>query len=95
MTKMETPFDQLLDRLNPPVTTIVADVEVLWGTSVGNRRNIPVALFWTMSASFFSMLHLFNLFAENKKHLTLDYLVGKYNVLWHRFPFISSSIFCI
>ncbi|PRQ34647.1 putative 7-deoxyloganetin glucosyltransferase [Rosa chinensis] len=60
MTKMEDPFDQLLDRLEPPVTTIIADVEVLWGVGVGIKRNIPVALFWTMSAKFLSMLHRFN-----------------------------------
>ncbi|XP_004294772.1 PREDICTED: UDP-glycosyltransferase 87A1-like [Fragaria vesca subsp. vesca] len=61
MTKMQDPFDQLLDRLEPPVTTIIADIEVLWGVEVGIKRNIPVALFWTMSAKFLSMLHRFNL----------------------------------
>ncbi|PON78004.1 UDP-glucuronosyl/UDP-glucosyltransferase [Parasponia andersonii] len=66
MTKMEAPFEQLLDRLQTTqLTAIIADVEVLWGINVGKRRNIPVALSWTMSASFFTMLHYFNLFSAN------------------------------
>ncbi|KAF3454066.1 hypothetical protein FNV43_RR04513 [Rhamnella rubrinervis] len=69
MTKMEAPFDRLLDLLEPPVTTILADIEVLWGTKIGNRRNIPVTLLWTMSATFFSLLRFLNLFAENKDYL--------------------------
>ncbi|XP_060966612.1 UDP-glycosyltransferase 87A1-like [Cannabis sativa] len=67
MTKMEAPFDQLLDRLleTTPLSLIIADIEVLWGVNVGKRRNIPVALSWTMSASFFRMLHFFNKFSED------------------------------
>nr|AFJ53017.1 UDP-glycosyltransferase 1 [Linum usitatissimum] len=57
MTKMESPFEQLLDQLQPPVTAIIGDIEVRWAIGVGTRRNIPVAAFWTMSASFFSMLY--------------------------------------
>ncbi|CAN0903945.1 UDP-glycosyltransferase 87A1 [Linum grandiflorum] len=57
MTKMESPFEQLLDQLQPPVTAIIGDIEVRWAIGIGNRRNIPVAAFWTMSASFFSMLY--------------------------------------
>ncbi|OMO82905.1 UDP-glucuronosyl/UDP-glucosyltransferase [Corchorus capsularis] len=60
MTKMEAPFEQLLDRLELPVTAIIGDIEVRWSTGVGNRRNIPVALVWTMSASVFSMFHHFD-----------------------------------
>ncbi|KAK9940873.1 hypothetical protein M0R45_017513 [Rubus argutus] len=69
MTKMEAPFEQLLNRLEPPVSTIIADVEVLWGVEVGIRRNIPVALFWTMSAKFLSMLHRFNLLDNGDQEL--------------------------
>uniref|UniRef100_A0A2N9G9K2 Reverse transcriptase/retrotransposon-derived protein RNase H-like domain-containing protein n=1 Tax=Fagus sylvatica TaxID=28930 RepID=A0A2N9G9K2_FAGSY len=43
MTKMEAPFEQLLDRLEPPVDAILGDVELMWAIGVGNRRNIPVA----------------------------------------------------
>ncbi|CAI0451783.1 unnamed protein product [Linum tenue] len=55
MTEMESPFEQLLDQLQPPATAIIGDIEVRWAMGVGNRRNIPVAAFWTMSASFFSI----------------------------------------
>ncbi|PQM41087.1 UDP-glycosyltransferase 87A1-like isoform X1 [Prunus yedoensis var. nudiflora] len=66
MTKMEAPFERLLDRLEPPVSAIIADIEVRWGVGFGIRRNIPVSLFWTMSATFLSMLHRFNVFSQNK-----------------------------
>ncbi|XP_062086652.1 UDP-glycosyltransferase 87A1-like [Humulus lupulus] len=77
MTNMEAPFDQFLDRLleTTPLTVIIADIEVLWGINVGKRRNIPVALSWTMSASFFRMLHFFNIFSENNDfNIPLDSL---------------------
>ena len=61
MTKMEAPFEQLLDQIQPPPTAIVADTELLWAIPTGNRRNIPVASLWTMSASVFSMFHSFDL----------------------------------
>lgn len=72
MTKMEAPFEHLLDQLEPPVSAIIADIEVRWGVGVGIRRNIPVAVLWTMSATFLSMLHRFNLFSQNKK-MPLDF----------------------
>ncbi|GLU02586.1 hypothetical protein SLE2022_198310 [Rubroshorea leprosula] len=61
MTKMEVPFEQLLDRLHPPVTAVLGDIEVRWAIGVGNRRNISVAAFWTMSATVLSMFHHFDL----------------------------------
>ncbi|PQQ06560.1 hypothetical protein Pyn_40437 [Prunus yedoensis var. nudiflora] len=63
---MEAPFEPLLDRLEPPVSAIIADIEVRWGVGFGIRRNISVSLFWTMSATFLSMLHRFNVFSQNK-----------------------------
>ncbi|KAL6275581.1 hypothetical protein ACE6H2_019182 [Prunus campanulata] len=66
MTKMEAPFERLLDRLEPPVSAIIADIEVPWGVRFGIRRNIPVSLFWTMSTTFLSMLQHFNVFSQNK-----------------------------
>ncbi|XVF82630.1 hypothetical protein PTKIN_Ptkin16aG0064600 [Pterospermum kingtungense] len=48
MTKMEAPFEQLLDGLEVPVTAILGDIEVRWGTGVRNRRNIAVALLRTI-----------------------------------------------
>jgi hypothetical protein len=64
-TKMEAPFEELLDRLEPPVTAIVADTYLVWATGVGNRRNIPVASLWPMSATVFSVLHHFELLVQN------------------------------
>jgi len=78
MTKMEAPFERLLDQLEPPVHSILGDVELPWVIGVGNRRNITVASLWTMPATFFSMLHHFHLFARSR-HLPLD-LSRKYSV---------------
>lgn len=67
-TKMEAPFEKVLDFLQveaPVVTTIIADTFLAWAVDVGNRRNIPVASFWTMSASLFSVFHHFELLAQN------------------------------
>ncbi|KAG6631146.1 UDP-glycosyltransferase 87A2-like isoform X3 [Carya illinoinensis] len=66
-TKMEAPFEQLLDRLEPPVARILADFELQWALDFGIRRNIPVASLWTMSASFFSVLHHFYVFTQDRQ----------------------------
>ncbi|CAL5189709.1 unnamed protein product [Lathyrus oleraceus] len=76
MTKMEEPFERLLDQLVPPVDVIVGDVELRWPVAVANRRNIPVAAFWTMSASFYSMLHHLDVFSRDR-HLTIGTLGEK------------------
>jgi len=76
ITKMEAPFEQLLDQLELPVNVIVGDVELRWPVDVGNRRNIPVASLWTMSASFYSMLHHLEVFSRHQ-HLTHDKLGKK------------------
>ncbi|RVX23027.1 UDP-glycosyltransferase 87A2 [Vitis vinifera] len=68
MTKMEDPFEQLLKRLETPVTTILADTFLFWAVSVGNRMSIPVASFFPMSASVFSMFHHFDLLVQNGHH---------------------------
>ncbi|KAB1202242.1 UDP-glycosyltransferase 87A1 [Morella rubra] len=65
-TKMEAPFVELLDRLEPPVTAIAADTYLVWATGVGNRRNIPVVSLWTMSATVFSIFHHFELLERNR-----------------------------
>ncbi|TKY73551.1 UDP-glycosyltransferase 87A1 [Spatholobus suberectus] len=57
VTNMEAPFDHLLHRLHPSVTALVADVELHFPIAVARRGNIPVALLWTMSASFYLTLH--------------------------------------
>ncbi|KAK7300886.1 hypothetical protein RJT34_11737 [Clitoria ternatea] len=71
MTKMEAPFERLLDRLESPPNAILGDVELRWPIALANRRNIPVASFWTMSASFYSMLHHLDVF-DRHRPLTLD-----------------------
>ncbi|KAF3454859.1 hypothetical protein FNV43_RR05307 [Rhamnella rubrinervis] len=84
-TKLEAPFEQLLDGLEPPVTTIMADSFVVWAVGLGNRKNIEVALLWAMSASVFSMHYHFELLlakghfpihlSENG-HEIVDYIPG-------------------
>lgn len=87
MTKMEDPFEKLLDQLEPPVRAIIGDVELRWPTAVGRRRNIPVASLWTMSASFFSMLHHLQIFTRDRP-LSAD-LVGKYYMQLSLFELLS------
>lgn len=70
MINLELPFEELLDHLEPPVDVFFADVELLWGVSVGNRRKIPVASLWTMSASVFSMFLHFDLIEKNQHYPT-------------------------
>ncbi|XVE58968.1 hypothetical protein DITRI_Ditri05aG0006100 [Diplodiscus trichospermus] len=72
-TKMDAPFECLLDQLQPPATLILADTFLFWAVSIGNRRNIPVASFWPMSATMFSVFHHFHLFHENG-HFPVDLL---------------------
>lgn len=56
ITRLEEPFEHLLDRLDsPPPTAIIADTYIIWAVNVGLRRNIPVASFWTTSATILSL----------------------------------------
>lgn len=74
-TKMEAPFEELLDHLlldedddkqaAAAVSAIIADTYLPWAVDVGNRRNIPVASLWTMSALVFSVFHHFQLLERN------------------------------
>ncbi|KAB1202244.1 UDP-glycosyltransferase 87A2 [Morella rubra] len=64
-TKMKAPFEDLLDRLEPPVTAIATDTYLVWAVGVGNRRNIPVVSLWPMSATVFSVFHHFELLERN------------------------------
>ncbi|KAI5397726.1 UDP-glycosyltransferase 87A1 isoform X2 [Lathyrus oleraceus] len=65
VTKMEEPFERLLDQLEPPPTVIIHDSFLFWVVRVSNRRNIPVASFWPMSASFFLVLKHYHLLEQN------------------------------
>lgn len=67
-TKMEAPFEKVLDFLQveaPVVSAIIVDTFLAWAVDVGNRRNIPVASFWSMTASLFSVFHHFELLVQN------------------------------
>ncbi|XVE58970.1 hypothetical protein DITRI_Ditri05aG0006300 [Diplodiscus trichospermus] len=88
-TKMEAPFEQLLDELEPPATLIIADTHLFWAVAVGNTRNIPVASFWPMSTTMFSVFHHFHLFQENG-HFPLDLLDNK-NEQVDYIPGVSST----
>ncbi|KAL6979048.1 7-deoxyloganetin glucosyltransferase [Sarracenia purpurea var. burkii] len=66
LTKLEEPFERLLDRLDPPTPSlIIYDTYMMWVVDVGNRRNIPVASLWTMPASVFTVFQHFDLLVEN------------------------------
>lgn len=67
----EAPLEELLDRIDCPVTVIVADTYFAYIPALGKRRNIPVASLWTMSASMFSLLHHFPVLRE-KGHFPCD-----------------------
>ncbi|XP_047147193.1 UDP-glycosyltransferase 87A1-like [Vigna umbellata] len=90
MTNMEEPFDRLLDQLEPPPTVIIGCVELRWPIALANRRNIPVAAFWTMSAAFYSMLHHLDIFAQ-QRHLNVD--KDKLDGQVENIPGISSAHF--
>ncbi|KAI3844657.1 hypothetical protein MKX03_026759 [Papaver bracteatum] len=70
-TKMEDPFEQLLDQLQQEddpgvgVRAIIADTMLLWAVSVGNRRSIAVVSLWPMSPSVFSINYHMDLLAQN------------------------------
>ncbi|XVF20372.1 hypothetical protein REPUB_Repub11eG0192500 [Reevesia pubescens] len=89
-TKMEAPFERLLNELEHPVTLIIADTHLFWAVSVGNRRNIPVASFWPMSTTMFSVFHNFHLFQE-KGHFPVDLLVDNENQRVDYIPGVSST----
>ncbi|CAI9107063.1 OLC1v1006338C1 [Oldenlandia corymbosa var. corymbosa] len=88
-TNLEAPVEQLLDRLDelllPKPNVIIYDTYLKWMVGVGNRRNIPVASFWTQSATLFSIFHHFNLVLEKghfnsnlkeKGNEMIDYIPG-------------------
>ncbi|XAR58876.1 hypothetical protein NMG60_11014444 [Bertholletia excelsa] len=64
-TKLEVPFMRLLDQLEPPPSVVVFDTYMPWVVGFGNRRNIPVASFWSMSASVLSVFPHFDLLVRN------------------------------
>lgn len=72
LTKLQEPFERLLDQLQPPPTAIIYDTWLSnWVVDVGNRRNIPVASLFPMSASVFTVFYHFDLLVQNG-HFPLD-----------------------
>ncbi|KAK6917946.1 UDP-glucuronosyl/UDP-glucosyltransferase [Dillenia turbinata] len=90
-TKMEDPFDRLLDQLEPPVTCIIADLFLPWMPAVGKRRNIPVALLFTMAPSLFSCYYHFDLLAAHR-HSFLDDLSERGEEVIDYIPGISMRL---
>ncbi|KAF5808271.1 putative 7-deoxyloganetin glucosyltransferase [Helianthus annuus] len=70
-TKMEGPVVEVLDQIEFPVKLIIADGSMHWPFELANKRNIPVAAYWPMSASMFSVVHHVDLL-ESHHHLYVD-----------------------
>ncbi|CAH2035781.1 unnamed protein product [Thlaspi arvense] len=87
-TRLEEPFEHLLDRFSSqPLTAIIADTYVLWATRVGTQRNIPVVSLWIMPATLLSLFLHSDLLAahghflveppsESKEDEIVDYIPG-------------------
>ncbi|KAI8574059.1 hypothetical protein RHMOL_Rhmol01G0325300 [Rhododendron molle] len=67
LTKMEEPFEWLLERLeqSQKPSVIIHDTYLPWVVGVGNRRDIPVASFWTQPVSVFTVFYHFDLLKQN------------------------------
>ncbi|KAL0459914.1 UNVERIFIED_CONTAM: UDP-glycosyltransferase 87A1 [Sesamum latifolium] len=64
-TKMEEPVERLLDQLRLPLAIVIADAFLIWAADMAARRNIPLASFWPMSASVFTVFYHFDLLVQN------------------------------
>lgn len=65
-SKVESEVEKLLDRIKIPKPSIIlADTYLRWALNIGKRRNIPVASFWTTSATMFSIWHHYDLLLQN------------------------------
>ncbi|KAH6759715.1 hypothetical protein C2S51_016664 [Perilla frutescens var. frutescens] len=86
MTKMEAPFERLLDNGElPPPDFIIGDALLFWVHKVAGRRNIPSAHVWTMSASVYTVYYHFDLLVQNGHYpvdlpvngeAVVDYIAG-------------------
>ncbi|KAL2975813.1 hypothetical protein AAZX31_14G183600 [Glycine max] len=100
MTKMEAPFEDLLNRLLPPPTVIIYDTYLFWVVRLANKRSIPVASFWPMSASFFAVLKHYHLLEQNGHYPVnvsedgekrVDYIPGNSSIRLADFPLNDGS----
>ncbi|WJX37193.1 7-deoxyloganetin glucosyltransferase [Trifolium repens] len=95
MTEMEAPFERLIDRhVQPPPTLIICDAFLYWAIDVGNRRNIPVAAFWTTSTSEL-WVQFFHIFLQGK-HLEngerfIDYIPAKSWIRLEDIPLLDKN----
>ncbi|KAI7757889.1 hypothetical protein M8C21_032458 [Ambrosia artemisiifolia] len=65
LTKMEEPVQQLLRRMEVPISVIIYDTYLSWVVNMGSRMNVPVASLFTMSATVFATLYYYHLLVEN------------------------------
>ncbi|KAL2317441.1 hypothetical protein Fmac_031317 [Flemingia macrophylla] len=100
MTKMEAPFERLLNQLQPPPTVIIYDTFMFWVVRVANRSNIPVASFWPMSASVFAVFKHYRLLHQNGHYPVnvsedgekrVDYIPGNSSIRLADFPLNDES----
>ncbi|KAJ9543536.1 LOW QUALITY PROTEIN: hypothetical protein OSB04_023243 [Centaurea solstitialis] len=84
-TNLEDPVEKLLRRMEVPATVIVYDTYLMWMLDLGRRLDIPVASFFTMSATVFSMCYHHDLILRNghvgddfseKADEVIDYIPG-------------------
>ncbi|KAL2488193.1 UDP-glycosyltransferase 87A2 [Forsythia ovata] len=64
-SKMEEPFERLLDELQLSPTLVIADSFIPWVADMACTRNIPFASLWTMSASVFSVIYHVDLVVQH------------------------------
>ncbi|CAN1164697.1 UDP-glycosyltransferase 87A1, partial [Linum perenne] len=76
-TKLQAPFEKVLDELNSPVKAIIADTYLPWICDVGSSRGFPVASLWTMSATVFTVFHHFDLLRQHR-HFPNDDFSGNF-----------------
>ncbi|KMT05383.1 hypothetical protein BVRB_7g175150 [Beta vulgaris subsp. vulgaris] len=71
LTKLQHPFEQLIDQLEMSPTIIIYDMVLSWVVGVGNQRNIHVAALVTFSAAFLTVITHFDLLVRHG-HFPLD-----------------------
>jgi len=73
LTKMEAPFEKLLDGFDQSLrpTLILTDPFLFWVIGVGNRRNIPVASSFPMSSTVLSVFCHVDLLSQHG-HFPMD-----------------------
>ena len=66
-TKMGDPFEEMLDKMEVPVKLIIFDATMNWPCGVAKKRNIPIAMYWPMSALMFSVVHYVDLIESHNQ----------------------------